>query len=310
MSVILENVIKRYGSNLAVDNINFSIEDGEIFGLLGPNGAGKSTTIKMIMGLLKPDHGSITVDGMDVVKKNIEIRKMLGFVPQELAIYENMSARENVEFFGSLYGLRGKNLRDRADEALEFTGLKDREKEKAKKYSGGMKRRLNIACAIVHEPKIIIMDEPTVGIDPQSRNHILESVKELNRRGTTIIYTSHYMEEVQSMCERVGIVDLGRLIALGTVDELKHQMSEKEKIVVEAGKISFNPVDSIKKLNGVSGVTVNESTIEILTDTAQEVLQDVLFILVKDNVTVKNISLIEPDLESVFLTLTGKKLRD
>lgn len=310
MSIELRNLVKRYGSSLAVDNISLKIEKGEIFGLLGPNGAGKSTTIKMIMGLLKPNRGEIYVKGMDVRKDSLAVKRLLGLVPQDIAIYDGITARENVEFFGKLYGLRGKNLKDGADEALEFTGLKDKEKEKPKKFSGGMKRRLNIACAIVHQPEIIIMDEPTVGIDAQSRNHILDSVKELNKRGTTIIYTSHYMEEVESIAKRVGIIDYGKLIALGTKDELKKQLSTDEKILIEASNIRFNPVDEIKKLNGITNVSLKENKIEILTPNAQQVLQDILFILSKENVTVRNISLQEPDLENVFLALTGRNLRD
>lgn len=310
MSIELRNLVKRYGSSLAVDNISLKIEKGEIFGLLGPNGAGKSTTIKMIMGLLKPNRGEIYVKGMDIRKDSLAIKRLLGLVPQDIAIYDGITARENVEFFGKLYGLRGKNLKNGADEALEFTGLKDKEKEKPKKFSGGMKRRLNIACAIVHQPEIIIMDEPTVGIDAQSRNHILDSVKELNKRGTTIIYTSHYMEEVETIAKRVGIIDYGKLIALGTKDELKKQLSTDERILIEASNIRFNPVDEIKKLNGITNVSLKENKIEILTPNAQQVLQDILFILSKENVTVRNISLQEPDLENVFLALTGRNLRD
>ncbi len=310
MAIELRNLVKRYGSSLAVDNISLKIEKGEIFGLLGPNGAGKSTIIKMIMGLLKPNRGEIYVKGMDVRKDSLAVKRLLGLVPQDIAIYDGITARENVEFFGKLYGLRGKNLKNGADEALEFTGLKDKEKEKPKKFSGGMKRRLNIACAIVHQPEIIIMDEPTVGIDAQSRNHILDSVKELNKRGATIIYTSHYMEEVETIAQRVGIIDYGKLIAVGTKDELKKQLSTDERILIEASNIRFNPVDEIKKLNGITNVSLKENKIEILTLNAQQVLQDILFILSKENVTVRNISLQEPDLENVFLALTGRNLRD
>lgn len=306
----IENLIKRYGSKIAVDNVSFSINRGEIFGLLGPNGAGKSTTIRIIMGLLKANSGEVKINGKLISKGNLDSKRIMGFVPQELAIYENMSAKENVKFFGRLYGLRGKELKSKVKEALEFTGLSEREKDKVKKYSGGMKRRLNIACAIVHNPDIIIMDEPTVGIDPQSRNHILESVKELNRRGATIVYTSHYMEEVEAICTRVGIIDYGKLIALGTKQELKSQTNDKEKIIIDATELKKENTDEIKKLRGVSTLDVKEGTLEILTKNAQQILQDVLFILSKEDVKVKNISIKEPDLESVFLQLTGKNLRD
>ena len=310
MTVELKNIVKRYNSDLAVDNISLKIRNGEIFGLLGPNGAGKSTTIKMIMGLLKQNTGEIFVEDMDIKNDPLKIKKILGLVPQDLAIYENLSARENVEFFGKLYGLRGKDLKEKVDEALEFTGLVQRQKDKPKKFSGGMKRRLNIACAIVHNPMIIIMDEPTVGIDPQSRNHILESVRKLNKRGATVLYTSHYMEEVESICDRVGIIDHGKLIALGTKEELKSQVANEEKLVIEVMDVRYNPIEEIKKLDGVINVTLKENTIEVLTKKAQEILQDVLFILSKEDVTVRNISLLEPDLESVFLSLTGRTLRD
>lgn len=310
MTIELINLVKRYNRDLAVDNVSLKIEDGEIFGLLGPNGAGKSTTIKMIMGLLKPNSGEITVNGMDITKKSLEIKKILGLVPQDLAIYDSISARENVEYFGKLYGLRGKDLKSKVNEALEFTGLLERQKVKPKKFSGGMKRRLNIACAIMHNPKIIIMDEPTVGIDPQSRNHILEAVRELNKRGATILYTSHYMEEAEAICDRIGIIDHGRLIALGTKEELKGQIAQEEKLVIEAYDIRFNPIDELKKIQGIISVIFNENTLEILTRNAQQILQDVLFILSKENVIVRNIALKEPDLESLFLSLTGRTLRD
>lgn len=310
MSIKLNNVIKRYGSNLAVDNITLEIENGEIFGLLGPNGAGKSTTIKMIMGLLKANSGEITVNGIDVRKNSLEAKKILGLVPQELAIYENMTARENVDFLARLYGLRGKDLKEKVNEALEFTGLMEKEKEVVKKFSGGMKRRLNIACAIVHQPEIIIMDEPTVGIDPQSRNHILQSIKELNKRGATIIYTSHYMEEVEAICSRVGIIDFGKLIALGSKNELVNAASEEQKITIEAYNISFSPIDEIKKINGVIHVDLKENTIEIITKCANESLQKILSKLLEGSVVVRNIEIKEADLESVFLKLTGRKLRD
>jgi ABC-2 type transport system ATP-binding protein len=306
----LKDVVKRFDNTLAVDNVSLGIEKGEVFGLLGPNGAGKSTVNKMIMGLLKPTSGEITVDNIDIRKHAIEAKKKLGLVPQDLAIFDSLSARENIEFFGSLYGLRGRKLKEKCDEAIEFTGLTEKQKEKPHKYSGGMKRRLNIACAIVHQPEVIIMDEPTVGIDPQSRNHILDSVRELNRRGSTIIYTSHYMEEVEMVCDRVGIVDHGRLIACGSRNDLKKQVAMGEKIVIEATGIRYNPVEEIKKLCGVTGVSLNENILEVNSENAQGNLQDVLFILAKNNVRIHSMNIEEPDLESVFLTLTGRKLRD
>lgn len=216
---VLSDVVKRYDGKLIVDHVNFNIQEGEIFGLLGPNGAGKSTTISMICGLLQADSGDIIIDGLSVRERPLEVKKRIGLVPQELALYENMTASDNVSFFGRLYGLRGQLLKERTQEALEFTGLSDRARDKPSTFSGGMKRRLNIACAIMHRPRLIIMDEPTVGIDPQSRNHILESVKALNKMGSSVIYTSHYMEEVAAICDRVAIMDQGHIIACGTENE-------------------------------------------------------------------------------------------
>ncbi|GAA0182501.1 ABC transporter ATP-binding protein [Clostridium sediminicola] len=306
----IENLIKRYGSDIAVDNVSLSINKGEVFGLLGPNGAGKSTTIRIMMGLLKANSGIVKINDKAISKNSLDIKRILGYVPQELAIYENMSAKENVEFFGRLYGLRGKELKNRVNETLHFTGLSEKEKVKVKKFSGGMKRRLNIACAIVHNPSIVIMDEPTVGIDPQSRNHILESVKELNKRGATIIYTSHYMEEVESICTRVGIMDFGKLIALGTKQELKLLLNDKEKINIDTDGINSEVIDEIKNLRGVSSLDVKSNSLEIISKNAQQILQDVLFILSTEDIKVKNILIKEPDLESLFLQLTGKNLRE
>ncbi|WP_055666243.1 ABC transporter ATP-binding protein [Desnuesiella massiliensis] len=311
MSLItIKDLVKRYGSYLALDNLSFDINEGEVFGLLGPNGAGKSTTIKILMGLLKYNSGEIYVNGIEVRKDPQETKKLLGLVPQDIAIYEGLSAKENVEFFGSLYGLGRKELKQKTEEALGFVGLKDKAKDKPKSFSGGMKRRLNIACAIVHQPKIIIMDEPTVGIDPQSRNHILESVRELNRRGSTIIYTSHYMEEVDAVCERVGIIDHGKLIAYGDKNQVKKLHKTDEIISIEATDIRYNPIEELKKINGVKSISLKQNTIEISSVNAQAILQDALFVLSKGGIKVRNIGMREPDLESVFLSLTGRSLRD
>lgn len=305
-----KNVIKRYGSTLAVDNLNLTINKGEIFGLLGPNGAGKSTTNKMLIGLLKPNSGTITVNGLDIDKYDIETRRLMAIVPQELAIYENMSAKDNVKFFGKLSGLRGQELTDKTHKALEFTGLLDCHNTKVKKFSGGMKRRLNIACAIVNEPKIIIMDEPTVGIDPQSRNHILDSIKELNKRGMTVVYTSHYMSEVEGLCERIGIIDHGKLISLGTKEEIKGQIDQQEKIVIKAFDISYGTLEEIKNLYDVTNAYYSNDNLEIQTRNNQNVVLDILSILAKHKVILQKIELESITLEDVFLSLTGRTLRD
>ncbi|MDF2673083.1 MAG: transporter-like protein [Clostridiales bacterium] len=306
----IKDLTKKYGSNIAVDNINLSIDQGEIFGLIGPNGAGKSTTINSLCGLLRASDGEIIIDGINMREDSLEAKKRLGLVPQEIAIFENLTGRENIEFFGKLAGLRGSLLKERVDEALEFVGLSDKAKSMPKGYSGGMKRRLNIACAIAHHPKIIILDEPTVGIDPQSRNHILESVKKLNKMGSTIIYTTHYMEEAEALCSRIAIMDHGRLIADGTKEELKKLVHEEEKIIINGSDISFNTLEEIKAISQVKDAQLIENSLEIITSSTQLILQDILFLLSKNGVRIKGIQVSEPDLETVFLSLTGRKLRD
>lgn len=307
---VLTDVVKRYDGKLTVDHVNVSIQEGEIFGLLGPNGAGKSTTISMICGLLKIDGGDIIIDGLSVSDNALEVKKRIGLVPQDLALYEMMTAAENVTFFGKLYGLRGKLLKERVVEALEFTGLSDRAKEKPSTFSGGMKRRLNIACAIMHHPKLIIMDEPTVGIDPQSRNHILDSVKELNRLGSTIIYTSHYMEEVAAICDRVAIMDKGHIIACGTEKELRERVAQEEKIVVKATNITPELLEELRLHPRITRVENIEGAVELYLPSSQSELQDILFIFAKHEGIIGSLHIEEPDLETLFLSLTGRTLRD
>lgn len=308
--VRLHDVVKRYGDKLSVDHLSLTIKQGEVFGLLGPNGAGKSTTIKMISGLLQNDHGDIEIDGLSIRKNVLEVKSRIGVVPQEIAVYENLSAKENLLFFGKLYGLRGKELEARVDEALEFVGLSDRRSDKPGTFSGGMKRRLNIACAVVHGPKLIIMDEPTVGIDPQSRNHILESVRELNQRGATVIYTSHYMEEVEAISTRIGIIDHGRLIANGSLKDLMAQIAQEEKLLVETENLSVAAVEEIGRHAAVKRVNREDGKLEIYLNHSQAYLQDILFILSKNDVRIVSLKSVEPDLETLFLMQTGRKLRD
>ncbi len=222
--VKLDGLIKKYDNRPVVDGLSLEIKEGEIFGLLGPNGAGKSTTMNMICSLLKPTAGSVEVFGMDIKKDINKIKPLIGYIPQELAIYGNLKAWENVELFTSLYDIKGKELKGAIDEALDFVGLSEKRNSFAKTFSGGMKRRLNIACALGHKPKLLIFDEPTVGIDPQSRNFILEKIKAINKMGTTVIYTSHYMEEVEAICSKVAIMDNGKIVACGTKDELKNMV--------------------------------------------------------------------------------------
>ncbi|WP_127531467.1 ABC transporter ATP-binding protein [Paenibacillus kobensis] len=313
MSKLVEfkEVVKKYEAVTTVNYLTLDIEEGEIFGLLGPNGAGKSTTISMLSGLVELSGGDILVGGRSIKRSPIEVKRQIGIVPQELALYELLSARENVTFFGKLYGLRGKLLQERVDEALRFVGLLDKAKDKPSTFSGGMKRRLNIACAIVHRPKLIVMDEPTVGIDPQSRNHILNSVRELNRLGSTVIYTSHYMEEVEAICTRVGVIDRGKLIACGTKEQLILQSGQEDKLVLELDRDSQEAVTEISSHPRVNNVNrVKDGQLEIGIKDSPTVLQDLLFILNKHSVSVRKLTRIEPGLETLFLQLTGRTLRD
>jgi len=310
MLVQMKNLVKRYGDNLAVDNVNLGIAEGEIFGLLGPNGAGKTTTINMLIGLTKVDGGEITIFGKKVNGNREDVSKHIGIVPQELAIYEDLTAAENIAFFGKLYGLRGNKLNEQVDQALEFTGLADKRKQFPKKFSGGMKRRLNIACAIVHQPRLIIMDEPTVGIDPQSRNHILSSVSQLHKQGATIIYTSHYMEEVEELCSRVAIMDQGRVIALGSKEELKELVSTEDTIVVELSNVNYTLVDEVKKISGVKDCALKDTSLTVQVAKNSPIIGRIVDVITGAGSEVITLSAERPTLESVFLTLTGKTLRD
>lgn len=308
--VKISELTKKFGDFIAVDNISLDIKEGEIYGLLGPNGAGKSTIINMLCGLLTQNKGTIEVMEKDNRKNSDFTKKNIGIVPQDIAIYEDLTCIENVKFFASLYGLRGTELNDRAIEALQFVGLSDRAKDYPSSFSGGMKRRLNIACALAHRPKVIIMDEPTVGIDPQSRNHILQSVKKLNNSGCTVIYTSHYMEEVEQICSKISIIDHGKVIAEGTKEELKSIVTDKNTVVVtvsDAGRVSE---EKLKEISGVTGVVIDENMVKI--DSSKEVnnLDKVITYFTDNCIPIKNVENKVPDLETVFLTLTGRKLRD
>lgn len=306
----VKNLVKSYGSFIAVNDLSFSINEGDIFGFLGPNGAGKSTTMSMICGILKPDRGSIEILGKDLFKERMSITKNIGFVPQNIALYENYTAYENLKFFGKLYELRGKKLFESIDKALEFTSLLDVKDKRVEKFSGGMLRRLNIACAIIHSPKIIIMDEPTVGIDPQSRNHILESVKKLNQKGVTIIYTTHYMEEVESICNNIAIMDCGKIIASGTCQDLKEKVSSDKILSIKVENHSTINKDIFQGILGVKDVVIDENSIKIKSDKDLYNLDEIIKILKEKGIKILDIKFEIVDLETVFLTLTGKKLRD
>lgn len=310
MILEINNLVKRYNDFIAVDNASFSVKEGEIFGLLGPNGAGKTTIINTIVGLTKINSGDIKVFEKELSSNAIELKKEIGIVPQDIAIFEDLTAYENVDFFGKLYGLKDGLLKERIKEALEFTGLWDKKDEFPKKFSGGMKRRLNIACAIVHRPKLIIMDEPTVGIDPQSRNHILESVRKLNELGSTIIYTSHYMEEVEEICTRIVIMDHGRVIAKGTKDELKALIAFDEKVTLGLSSINYTVVDNIKKISGVRECITDDKKITVISNKNSKNLGRIIDAIADAQIEIMSIDVDKPSLEGVFLTLTGRKLRD
>ncbi|GIO32394.1 MULTISPECIES: ABC transporter ATP-binding protein [Paenibacillus] len=306
----IRGLTKKFGDFVAVDNMSLTVREGEIFGFLGANGAGKSTTINMISSLLRPTSGEIRILEKDIMKQSRFAKMNLGIVPQDLAIYEDMTAYENVSFFAGLYGLRGEKLKERTEEALEFVGLSDKAKNFPKNFSGGMKRRLNIACAIAHKPKLIIMDEPTVGIDPQSRNYILTSVRKLNESGCTIIYTSHYMEEVEEICSRIAIVDHGKIIAEGTKEQLKSTITDVKDIRIELKTVQGTEGELLKPVPGVRTVHQEDNVIRVHSDAAVDNLNRMLKQLMDAGKEIRSVEEQEPNLESVFLTLTGRNLRD
>lgn len=304
---------KSFGDIAAVKGVSFTVEKGESFGLLGPNGAGKSTIINMITGLFPPTSGTVHMKDIDVIKNTKQAQKLIGVVPQEIALYQTMSARENLKFWGRMYDLTGHALEKSVDEVLEIIGLTERAKDKVETFSGGMKRRVNIGAAILHHPELLIMDEPTVGIDPQSRNHILETVKRLNGEGMTIIYTSHYMEEVEYLCQRIGIVDHGELIAVGTLGELRETIGDHSKIVLTIDKMSSNHekiTQSLQKLLLEKDIHINDEQLIIFHKEPQLILSDLIQTVTNTGTKVTSVDIIEPNLESVFLHLTGRRLRD
>lgn len=310
MIIEIKNLVKRYKDFIAVDNLSLSIKEGEIFGLLGPNGAGKTTTINTILGLSKKDSGSVTIFGKSMDKEEEEIKRNIGIVPQDIAVFNDLTAYENIAFFGRLYGLRGNLLKERVEEALDFTGLLDRMKDYPGKYSGGMQRRLNIACAIVHKPKLIIMDEPTVGIDPQSRNHILNSVKKLNESGSTVIYVSHYMEEIEELCTNITIMDHGKIIASGSKEDLKSLVALDEKLTLTLSNVNYTMVDQIKRISGVKECIPEDRNLTVISQKGSRNLSRIIDCINNSNSEIVGIDVEKPSLEGVFLTLTGRKLRD
>lgn len=306
----VKNLEKRYKDKKAVNGISFNVKEGEILGFLGPNGAGKSTTINILSTALKGDGGEIKFDGQDIKENTLHVKKNIGIVPQDLAIYEDISAEKNVRFFASLYGLKGEELKEKVKEALEFVGLYDRKDDKPKTFSGGMKRRLNIACAIAHNPKLIIMDEPTVGIDPQSRNHILNSIKKLQKRGATIIYTTHYMEEVEEISDRIIIMDHGTIIAEGTKEKLKENIQDEKVYVIETDNTEKLSDDDFFEVEGVKKVSILKNRVEIVCLNTVENLDKLIMVMMNKHCKINNIATNTASLERVFLNLTGRSLRD
>lgn len=303
MSILkIENLKKSYKDTQAVKNVSFNVEKGDIYGVLGPNGAGKSTTINSIVGFIKPDSGSIVFEDKYSIN---EWKRNIGYIPQELAIYPDLTAEENVSFFCSLYGFSGKELKERTERALVFTGLENYRKKKASEFSGGMKRRLNIAAAIAHGPKLVIMDEPTVGIDPRLRNHILESVKKLNQEGTSIIYTTHYMEEVEELCNKIIIIDHGSVITNGYKDEVKTVVApvRSVKVTVSGGDIR-EAEKRMKGLEGMKSVNVSENELTCICGKSDSIIQEILNVISELKLNVTDISCESPSLEEVFITLT------
>jgi ABC-2 type transport system ATP-binding protein len=305
----VEQLRKQYGDLTAVEDVSFNVQPGEIFGLLGPNGAGKTTTIGCISSLLAPTSGRVRVDGHDVVRDGIAARRSIGVVPQDIALYDDLSAKENLAYWGGAQGLRGSKLNDRIGSVLELTGLSDRAKEPVKRFSGGMKRRLNFACGIVHQPKVLLLDEPTVGVDPQSRVRLMELVREQVRAGTCVLYTTHYMEEAETLCDRLGIIDHGRIIAQGTLQELRAMVGERDLLRLTG---VFEPQAvraSLSLMDGVEVMQADEAMLSLSVSDASHRLPSI-FAALNSHGEVRGTTLTQPSLESLFIKLTGKELRE
>ncbi len=309
-AIEVQHLKKSFGDLYAVDDASFQSGIGEILSLLGPNGAGKSTTISMLSGLLEPTEGDASIMGHSVTKEPEDAKSSLGVVPQDIALYPDFSARENLVFWGKMYGLRGAALKSRVEEVLEVIGLADRQKDRVEKFSGGMKRRVNIGAALLHKPAVIIMDEPTVGIDPQSRRHILDNVKELNRQGMTVLYTTHYMEEAAELSHHIAIMDKGKVIAYGTHNELIKMVGEQTRIDITLNVEAEKILDAWRATEGVERIDSLDGKVTALVDDSNRVLPRLFDAASKVGIRIMSVDIQEPNLETVFLHLTGRALRD
>jgi ABC-2 type transport system ATP-binding protein len=309
-AIEVQEIYKAFGDVKAVQGVSFNVRQGEIFSLLGPNGAGKTTTISMLATLLRPDQGDAQVLGHSLRQDAMGVKSVLGVVPQEIALYEDLSARENLTFWGKMYGLRGAELKIRVDEVLELIGLTERAKGRVEKFSGGMKRRVNIGVALLHKPQVIYMDEPTVGIDPQSRRNILDSVITLKDQGMTVLYTTHYMEEAQEISDHIAIMDHGKLITQGTHAELVKIVGERDRLTLTINAESERVLDAWRAVDGVAQIISENGTLNILADDSNLVLPRLFDAAAVEDVRITSVEIQEPNLEAVFLHLTGRALRD
>jgi ABC-2 type transport system ATP-binding protein len=301
---------RRFDDLVAVNGVDIEIAGGETFGLLGPNGAGKTTTISMIAGLLEPDQGVVKVDGHRITTGSPAGKGSIGLVPQDLAIYPDLTAAENLTFFGRLYGMSGQPLDSRVNEVLDVIGLVERRDDLISEYSGGMKRRLNIGIGLLHKPRLLILDEPTVGVDPQSRNAILESVENLSSEGMAVLYTTHYMEEAERLCDRVAIIDEGEIQAEGTRRELVSMVGEKDRIAITGTGNLTAAAEAVSSVEGVTGASASDHRLDVLAIDASSVLPQILAQITSAGASITGVQVVEPNLEAVFLHLTGKALRD
>jgi ABC-2 type transport system ATP-binding protein len=308
--LVARNLTRRFGDRVAVDDVSFHIAPGEAYGLLGPNGAGKTTTIRLVCGLLTPDQGSVEVAGIPVSAGATRAKARIGYVPQDVSLYPDLTARENLTFFGRLYRLSGPTLRGRVDEVLDLVDLGDRGDDRVESYSGGMRRRLNIGASLLHRPELLVLDEPTVGVDPQSRHAIMESIRALGSSGLAVLYTTHYMEEAERLCDRVGIIDRGRLVAEGTRRELVARVGERDRILLSASGSLGTFAETCRSMEGIDSVDVSDSTVELLATDGRLRLPTVLAAASSAGAAVRSVEVVEPDLEAVFLHLTGTALRE